>query len=71
MYKLLPPFKLGCQDTVVQDTHTLLYVKCGATTTVAAAVGRIEAVAVAGWIAAAIAAAVATTTDPVAGRVGL
>ena len=46
---------------MVQDTHTLLYVKCGATTIVGVAVGRIAVVAVAGWIGAAIVVAVATT----------
>ena len=51
--------------------HTSLYVKCGATTTVSVAVGRIAAVAVAGWIDAAIVAVVAPTTDPAVGIVGL
>ena len=56
---------------MVQDTHTLLYVKCGATTRVVVAVGRTVAAAVSGWNVAATEVAVATTLDPEAGRVGL
>ena len=48
-----------------------LYVKCGATTTVAVAVGRIVVDAVAGWMVAAIVVVVAPSIDPVVGRVGL
>ena len=48
-----------------------MILECGATTIVVVAVGRIVVVAVSGWIVAAIVVAVATTLDPVVGRVGL
>ena len=48
-----------------------MILECGATTIVGVAVGRIVVVAVSGWIVAAIVVAVATTLDPVVGRVGL
>ena len=48
-----------------------MILECGATTIVIVAVGRIVVVAVSGWIVAAIVVAVATTLDPVVGRVGL
>ena len=57
---------------MVQDTHTLFYVKCCTTPIAAAAAGRIVAVvAVARWTATAREEAVTPTRDPVAGKVGL
>ena len=71
MLNLLP--SCSCLGVRIQwfRVHASFYVKCGATTIVGVAVGRIVVVAVSGWIVAAIVVAVATTLDPVVGRVGL
>ena len=70
MYKPLPPV-LAWVSGYSGSGYALLYVKCGATTTVVAADGRIAVVAVSGWIVAANVEEVAPSIDPDVARVGL